>query len=238
MIPERIVSWLPYRADEPTESAHRIRTGSNRGSKVSRFESVPGLVFVCTESARIPDPDAGFTPDAEAQRQGESAQAFGCLHQRRFFRAGHPAILLRDHTYIDAETIATRREAPWRCAKNRRWCKRHRGLTWGWMGGGLGFLGAARLALRFRVRCKPGVILILLCLFSSPSSSAVEFEVAHVLYACACLLFRFLQLSVSCLCHRYSATNRRGGCTTADSIRSAGFVCMQISLNPTPSARN
>ena len=54
MIPERIVSWLPYRADEPTESAHRIRTGSNRGSKVSRFESVPGLVFVCTESARIP----------------------------------------------------------------------------------------------------------------------------------------------------------------------------------------
>ena len=58
MIPERIVSWLPYRADEPTESAHRIRTGSNRGSKVSRFESVPGLVFVCTESARIPDPDS------------------------------------------------------------------------------------------------------------------------------------------------------------------------------------
>ena len=58
---------------------------------------------------------------------------------------------------LDAETIATRREAPWRCAENRRWCKRHRGLTWGWMGGALAFLGAARLALRFPVRCKPGV---------------------------------------------------------------------------------
>ena len=54
MIPERIVSWLPSRAHEPTESTHRIRTGSNRGSKVSRFKSVPGLMFVCTESARIP----------------------------------------------------------------------------------------------------------------------------------------------------------------------------------------
>ena len=41
---------------------------------------------------------------AEAQRHGaprqaESEQALGCLHQRRFFRAGHPAIPLRDHTY-------------------------------------------------------------------------------------------------------------------------------------------
>ena len=53
--------------------------------------------------------------------------------------------------WLDAETIATRREAPWCCAENRRWCKRHRGLTWGWMGGWLS------LARRFRVRCKPGV---------------------------------------------------------------------------------
>ena len=50
MIPERNVSWLPYSC----RRTYRIRTGSNRGSKVSRFESVPGLVFVCTESARIP----------------------------------------------------------------------------------------------------------------------------------------------------------------------------------------
>ena len=31
-----------------------------------------------------------------APPQGGGAQAFGCLHQHRFFRAGHPAILLRE----------------------------------------------------------------------------------------------------------------------------------------------
>ena len=83
MIPERIVSWLPYRADEPTESAHRIRTGSNRGSKVSRFESVPGLVFVCTESARIPD-RARRAKESQAPPIHSHVKPLCRLHQRRF----------------------------------------------------------------------------------------------------------------------------------------------------------
>ena len=76
MNPERNVSWLPYRAHEPTESAHRIRTRSNRGSKVSRFGSVPGLVFVCTESARIPSSPLLCLLSSSEERWSEGRGAF------------------------------------------------------------------------------------------------------------------------------------------------------------------
>ena len=73
---ESRVSWFPYRAHEPTESAHRIRTRSNRGSKVSRFGSVPGLVFVCTESARIPSSPLLCLLSSSEERWSEGRGAF------------------------------------------------------------------------------------------------------------------------------------------------------------------
>ena len=91
----------------------------------------------------------GLQPDAEAQRQARRAKERARRRLAVYTSADFSALVILQFCSVsgknrlDAETIATRREAPWRCAENRRWCTRHRGLTWGgWEAPGFPWRGA------------------------------------------------------------------------------------------------